>query len=72
MIIKVGDLVSCSGNWGKDAPEDVQVIGLEVCGIDVPIVSITNEMDINTILTLSNGRWAYAHQIKGHAVRKVI
>lgn len=65
--IKIGDVVSWRGAWGRDSAKDAVVEGIEVNCEDkegTPVTEITtDECNGRTIFTLDNGHWAYGYQI---------
>ena len=67
--LKIGDEVIWRGSWGKDAPQLAKVEEIEITkggkyGNPVDEVEWSEVYERNLVVTLDNGHWAYASQIK--------
>ena len=67
--LKIGDEVIWRGSWGNDAPQPAKVEEIEITnggkyGNPVDEVEWSEVHDRNLVVTLDNGHWAYASQIK--------
>lgn len=67
--LKIGDEVIWRGSWGKDAPQLAKVEEIEITnggkyGNSVDEVEWSEVYERNLVVTLDNGHWAYASQIK--------
>lgn len=69
MKLKIGDTVWHRGSWGRDTPTKAVVEDIEVTkggkeGDQVDEIDWKEVYDRNVVVTLDNGHWAYANQIK--------
>ena len=67
--LKIGDEVIWRGSWGSDAPQLAKVEEIEITkggkyGNPVDEVEWSEVYERNLVVTLDNGHWAYASQIK--------
>lgn len=68
--LKIGDKVTWRGGWGRDAPQVVRVVSMEVTdkphekyGDSVDEVDWSLVEDNRVCFILDNGSWAYSDQI---------
>lgn len=68
--LKVNDKVSWRGSWGKDAPQEAKVIGINlndrVFKDGQPLTEVEwyiVQEGRNIVVSLDNGHWAYGNQL---------
>lgn len=68
--LKIGDKVMWRGAQGKEPAEEAIIKGIQLCAVgekygkDVKTVSWSTVDHEKVVVTLTNGHWAYGHQIK--------
>lgn len=67
-VLKNGSKVIYRGQWGKLAPKETTIIGIEYCengsAYGEPISAVTKENYLKCTFDLSDGSWCYGFQIE--------